>query len=180
MEAARDAIEHNRRPSRAGRRLWELSGGIAGCKECGLAMGANHSTKTKKGRLYAYDYYRCPTRDRYGAGACANSNKPRAEELEGRAWTFVSGLLRDPDQLREDLDRMIELERKNVRGDPEREAKVRLDKLGKVDRKRSSFQDMAAEGLISLEELRAKLVSLEEIRETAEGSLRLWKVRGSV
>ena len=88
---------------------------------------ATHSTKTNKGRLYAYNYYRCSTRNRYGNEACTNSNRPRAEQLEGRVWEFVFGLLTDPEQLREDMERMVELERKNVRGDPEREAKVWLD-----------------------------------------------------
>ena len=83
VEAARAAVEKNRKPSRAGRRLWELTGGIAHCKECGLVMSTTHSTKTKKGRLYAYDYYRCSTRNRYGNEACTNSNRPRVEELEG-------------------------------------------------------------------------------------------------
>jgi hypothetical protein len=35
IEAARAAIEGNRRPARAGRRFWELTGGIAHCGECG-------------------------------------------------------------------------------------------------------------------------------------------------
>ena len=98
VEAARAAVEKNRKPSRAGRRFWELTGGIARCKECGLVINATHSTKTKKGCLYAYDYYRCSTRNRYGNEACANSNHPRAEELEGRVvWEFVFGLLTDPE-----------------------------------------------------------------------------------
>ena len=46
-----------------------------------------------------------------------------------------------------------------------------LAKLSEVDRKRSGFQDMAAEGLITFDELRAKLASLEEIRETVEREL---------
>jgi hypothetical protein len=179
VEAARAAIEKNHRPSRAGRRSWELTGGIARCKECGLVMSATHSTKTKRGRLYAYDYYRCSTRNRYGNGACANSTHPRAEELEGRVWEFVFGLLTDPEQLREDMEKMVELERKGVRGDPEREAKVWLDKLAEVDRKRSGFQDMAAEGLITFEELREKLAGLEEARKVAEEELKALEAKRS-
>ena len=104
VEAARAAVEKNRKLSRAGGRFWELTGGIARCKECGLVMNATHSTKTKKGRLYAYDYYRCSTRNRYGGDACANSNRPRAEELEGQVWEFVFGLLTDAEKLREDME----------------------------------------------------------------------------
>jgi hypothetical protein len=48
---------------------------------------------------------------------------------------------------------------------------VWLDKLSEVDSKRSRFQDMAAEGLITFEELGAKLNELEETRTTARREL---------
>ena len=41
----------------------------------------------------------------------------RVEELEPRIWDLVSGLLKEPEQLRAGLDRMIELERRGMRGD---------------------------------------------------------------
>lgn len=66
---------------------------------------------------------------------------------------------------------MIEEEREGLGDDPKREAKAWLDKLAETDRKRSAFQDMAAEGLITFDELRAKLVELAETRETAEKEL---------
>jgi hypothetical protein len=72
----------------------------------------------------------------------------RADEIEGQVWQFVSGLIKDPEQLRSDLEEVIEQERRHMRGDPEREARAWLDKLAEVERKRSGFQDMAAEGLI--------------------------------
>jgi hypothetical protein len=40
-----------------------------------------------------------------------------------------------------------------------------------VDRKRSNFQDMAAEGLVTFDELRSKLAMLEEVSETARREL---------
>ena len=55
-----------------------------------------------------------------------------------------------------------------MRGDPERDAQIWLRKLEEADRKRAGYQDMAAEGLITFDELRAKLAALEETRETAE------------
>jgi hypothetical protein len=79
--------------------------------------------------------------------------------------------MKDPGQLREDLERMIELKRQSLRGDPDREAKAWLEKLSEVNRKRAAFQDMVAEGLITFDELRAKLAALEETREIAEREL---------
>ena len=64
-----------------------------------------------------------------------------------------------------------------MRGDPERDAQIWLRKLEEADRKRAGYQDMAAEGLITFDELRAKLAALEETRETAERELTALKDR---
>ncbi len=124
-----------------------------------------------------HHYYRCRTAGRYGPEACSLRGMRRAEELEGKVWEFVAGLTKNPERLREDLERLVEQERRTVRGDPEREAKAWLDKLAEVERKRSGFQDMAAEGLITLDELRSKLADLEETREAAERELAFLKDR---
>jgi site-specific DNA recombinase len=171
VAGARAAIEGNRVPARAGRRFWELTGSIARCGECGWTMCATHATTTKRGRRYAYDYYRCSNRDRHGIEACANSHKSRADKLEPEVWAFVSNLLKSPDILRAGLERLVEDERKATRGNPAREAEVWAQKLSEVERKRSGFQDMAAEGLITLDELRTTLAALEETRTTARREL---------
>ena len=56
---------------------------------------------------------------------------------------------------------MIEAERAGMRGDPEAEALAWLDKIAALDNKRSRYQDMAAEGHITFDELGAKLQELE-------------------
>ncbi len=55
----------------------------------------------------------------------------------------------------------------------EREA----DRGTEVEAKRSRFQDMAAEGLITLDELRAKLGELEDARRTAEAEAKTLRHR---
>ncbi len=136
------------------------------------------STRHRRTPDSAYlNYYRCCTRRDKGKGACSQSKGVRAEVVEEMVWGFVSGLLKDPEQLRDDLDAMIELERDSASSNPERETKTWLDQLAKVDRKRSGFQDMAAEGLITLDELRTKLAALDEIRTTAERELEALKSR---
>jgi len=86
-------------------------------------------------------------------------------------WYFVSDVLKDPERLRADLERVVEHERRSMRGDPELEATAWVDKLAEVERKRGGFQDMAAEELITLDELRGKLAGLEETRRIAEREL---------
>jgi biopolymer transport protein ExbB/TolQ len=62
-----------------------------------------------------------------------------------------------------------------MRGYPEKEAETWLRKLSEADRNRSGFQDLAAEGLITINELRVKLTKLEQTRETAEMELEKFK-----
>ena len=66
---------------------------------------------------------------------------------------------------------MIELERGSVRGDANDEARLWADKLVEVEGKRSRYQEMAAENLITFEELRSKLAGLAETRNMAEREL---------
>jgi chromosome segregation ATPase len=91
--------------------------------------------------------------------------------VESQIWGFVSDLLKNPKRLREGLEEMIERERDEVRGDPDREAKAWAKKLAAAVDKRSRLQDMAAEGLIIFDELGAKLEALEEERERARREL---------
>ena len=76
---------------------------------------------------------------------------------------------------------MLEEEREGLGSDSEQEANAWSDKLAEVDRKRGAFQDMAAEGLLSFEELRSKLAELEKIRAVAEKEIEtLRSCRGRV
>jgi hypothetical protein len=169
VEAARQAIKNNRRPSNAGRRFWELSGGIIYCGGCGCRMSTQKVVKPA-GKMYFY--YSCPTRARYEKDACSegrkNHNAPRTESL---VWQAVRDYLRDPVQLRSDLERMIELERESIRGDPKQEAKVWASKLAELDHKRTRFQHAYAEDAISLDDLKARLTELEEERKVVEREL---------
>jgi tetratricopeptide (TPR) repeat protein len=66
---------------------------------------------------------------------------------------------------------MIEEKRSVMRGDPDKEANVWLDKITEADRQRARAQDLAIEGLLSPDELRDKLAALEETREAAKDEL---------
>ena len=167
VDAAKRAIRDNSKPSSAGRRAWELSGGVLYCGSCGRQM-VPHSSKS--GGRYLY-YYRCRRRWHQGRDACQNSRLRRVEDLEALVWEMVSGLLKDPDQLRADLDTMIELERRSMRGDPNREQETWLNTLAEVDRKRARYQEMAADDLITFDELKSKLADLDDTRSVAEREL---------
>jgi hypothetical protein len=120
-------------------------------------------------------YYRCPRRVRDGKDACPNGKNYRADRAEPRVWELVSGLLKDPETLEADLERMIEQERKRLRSGPEEEAATWMKRLDECTKQREKRLEQHAEGLIDLDELRAKLSAIEETREVAERELRRLK-----
>jgi hypothetical protein len=66
----------------------------------------------------------------------------------------------------------------SLRGDPELEKKAWMDKLAEIDRMRSGYQEQAAKGLMTLDELAARLRELEGTRRTAERELAILRDRG--
>jgi len=138
VDVARETLKGNSVPSSAGRRVWELSGGIAKCSECSRNMMI-HSVLAEraKGRRF---YYRCRTRNRDGAEACSHRKCHRADQVEPRVWDLISGLLKDPGRLKAGLEEMIEQERAGLRGDPDQEAKTWLAKLVEVDQERQQIK----------------------------------------
>jgi hypothetical protein len=97
----------------------------------------------------------------------------RADLLEPLVWEGVSEILGEPERLRRGLQKMLEREQEASAVDHEGEAHVWREKLSEIGRKRANFQDLAAEGLMTREELRSKLDNLGRARETAERELRL-------
>jgi hypothetical protein len=107
----------------------------------------------------------------YDYSTCQNRKSHRADRVEPLVWDYVSGVMKNPEELRSDLDRMIELKRQETRGDPEREAKVWLDRLAETDQERRGYLRLAAKGRMTDEDLDEALAELEETRKTAEREL---------
>jgi Recombinase zinc beta ribbon domain len=124
-----------------------------------LAIGA----KNYRRRLF---YYQCATRRQVGKHACSFSRSINAKKAEAAVWEAVSTLLTDPERLRRDVEAMIDRENE-TRCDPELEVKAWAATLSEVERKRDRYQEMFADDTMTLDELRSKLNSLEETRETA-------------
>jgi site-specific DNA recombinase len=175
VDAARKAIEGNCRISSAGRRFWELSGGILYCGKCGWRM-STHSVSVGKSKKRRYSYYVCSRVMLHGKDACPQK-RLRAEDVETQVWEFVSSLLKDPERLRAGLDAMIEQERNGMRGDPEGETRAWLEKLAEADQMRVGYQELAAKSLMTLDELGERLEQLDETRKTAHKELEVLKTR---
>jgi site-specific DNA recombinase len=170
VDAAREVIAKNRRTSRNGGRVWELSGGVLRCAECGWTMRTTTVTGGR-GSSKRNFYYRCNKHDHRQLEGCANRKSHRADRLEPLVWEFVSGLLKNPDRLRAGLDEMIRREREVTRGNPDRDAKTWAEKIAEVDQERRGYLKLAARGCVTDEELDEALAELGEARETAEREL---------
>jgi site-specific DNA recombinase len=168
VDRAREAIKDNRRPSSAGLRFWELSGGVLRCAECGRAMQTTTITSSS-GRVH--HYYRCPRRVRDGKDGCDNPQNLRADYVEPLVWEKVSNLLKDPERLRVGLAALIEEKKRRLRGDPEHETLAWLKQLDELAGKRVAYQDQQAAGLMTLDELGSRLAELEDVRQSAEREL---------
>ena len=170
VERAREALRHNEKCSSAGRRFWELSGGIFRCAQCGRALVAVMTLKGPKGRRHRMFYYICATRRQRGKLACSFSRSMNAQMAEAAVWDAVTAVLTDPENLKSDLETMIERENE-TRGDPEREARAWAATLAEAERKREKYQEMYAADAMTLEELRSRLEALEETRDSARREL---------
>jgi site-specific DNA recombinase len=168
VDAARTAIAGYRSPSKLGGRFWELSGALMRCGVCKRAMEpVDRYYRTRSGNKGVICYYRCREANRRKE-TCPNNKSIRSDKAHPDVWDLVSGLLSDSERLRKGLDAMIEEQRGSLRGDPEGEARTWLERLAALDRKRSGYLDLAAEGIMDRDELRTKLAELQENREMAE------------
>jgi len=176
VDLAREAIKDNVMFSQNNNRPWVLSGGIAHCAECGWALSTH--TVRKPNTKYVNYYYRCSrVQVHYAYKVCTNNKHQRADRLEPMVWNYVSGVMKNPEELRADLDRMIELERSGTRGDPSKDAKLWADTLVEVERKRAKYHEAFAADAVTLPELKAYLAQLDEIRKTAEHELEALRSR---
>jgi site-specific DNA recombinase len=175
VERARKALEGNEKTSTRGRREWELSGGIIRCAECGCALishGSKWDYHKKSGGVSTYRryYYRCSTYRRLGRGAageagCSMSKNLHAANTEARVWKAVRSATLDPEGLEAALSELEGARGRRSQGNPGRDTKRLsgiLKRLREVEKRRSGLIELAADGLIAREELRARLGPLDE------------------
>jgi hypothetical protein len=171
---ARERLEGRVKCSNAQMRLWELSGGVLRCPNCGRALVAVSAWKgytRKDGSRKRHFHYSCAARRQRGKEACSYSRTPNASKIEAEVWEAVKAVLLDPGRLERGLNAYLESEKRKDGGDLEEEARVFTNKLAEADRRRAAFQDLAADGLMERGELRAKLNALSRVRTAAEEGL---------
>jgi site-specific DNA recombinase len=165
VDQARMALAEGRPPERKRlARRWELRR----LMRCSCGWKITTHTAIPKGNGAAYHYYICKRRQERRQERDCTQRSVRAVEVERAVWGLVSDLLVDPERIRSGMERLIEQERATQVGDPEREAEAWTRKIAEYDRRRCAYQDQQAAGLMTLEELGARLKELESARTSAE------------
>jgi DNA repair ATPase RecN len=95
----------------------------------------------------------------------------RIEQVEPLLRDFVFGVLSDSDTIQRGLDSLIQRETEEERDDPEQVISTLEDRLSQNTHLRRAYQDQQAEGLMTLEELAARLEELEDTRKVLEAEL---------
>jgi hypothetical protein len=172
VEAARGCISDRKRrpPSTIGLRFWELSGGIARCAECGSVLSPTaHPRRSGNGHRF---YYTCRQHYRNGPRDCPATRNYPAAALEEAIWNSVRAILHDPERALRQYDEYVERRKAQLRGDPDREAMTLAGRLAKLERRRSGYLDLAADGDMTREDLRAKLAEVESQSRELKDALR--------
>jgi site-specific DNA recombinase len=113
VEVARERLEGQVKCSSAQMRLWELSGGILRCPDCGRALVAISAWKgytRQDGTRKRHFHYACRTRRQRGKEACSYSRTPNALKIEDEVWEAVKAVLLDPERLERSLNAYLKAE----------------------------------------------------------------------
>src|SRR5215212_6321143 len=145
-------------------RQWELKG-VLRC-----SCGQNMITNTSRLKNKSYHYYRCKRATAYGPDACPQ-RMIRIEGVEPLVRDFVFGVLSDPETIERGLDSLFQRETEEAPEDPERMVTTLEERLSQNTHLRRAYQDQQAEGLMTLEELAAKLEELGHTRKVLEADL---------
>jgi hypothetical protein len=125
----------------------------------------------------AWFYYRCSHRWQNGSDACPLGKGFNVNKVEPLVRRYVSTLLQDPSKVHGGLEVLTDREREGTRRDADREAKAWLDRLAEADTMRRGFQEQAAKGLMTLDELENRLKEIEETHETTRAELAILEER---
>jgi site-specific DNA recombinase len=160
VDAAREAIKDNVRPSNAGHRAWPLKG-IAYCP-CGTRLKP-HRVNKKNGPHF---YYVCYTH-RSDAEPCPYGKYIPAAELEKRVAAFVLGLLRNPETLRAQIEAEAEREKATIR-DSRKKLAALARELSEAEAERERLVRLYTRGKITDDEYDAHSAEMEKRKELIE------------
>jgi site-specific DNA recombinase len=175
VEAARLAIVDNVATSKNAARFWELSGGIAYCRECGRRMLA--STRKRPAPTQDHYFYYVCQRGRYSRDVgCSHNRHHPAKELETLAFEQVRAVLSDPDLMRAGLRELVASETAGQERDRSELAHW-TEALQNVELKTERLLDLYLDGGLERALYEEKIVSLRAEERSAREEVERLKTR---
>ncbi len=163
VEAARERIRDNVKPSDAGYRSWNLK--PFGYCECGARLKP-HTVRRPTGLHF---YYVCAAHRR-GKAPCPHAKYHPAVDTEERVSGFVLRLIEDPDVLREQVEAQAAREKDGLR-DTRRRIGALAQRLAEADAERDRYNRLYARGKLSDAEYDAYTAELDARKATTEEEL---------
>ncbi|MBT8341454.1 MAG: recombinase family protein [Desulfatitalea sp.] len=164
---AQERLQSNKRHSP--RRTIEptLLQGMLVCNNCGYAYYRT-STRTSKRKLY---YYRCLGSDnyRFSSGPVCQSRPIRQDYLDELVWKQIVVLLSDPELVRSEIRRRIEMIQESNSEKQRRE--VILKELLRVENSIKKLLDAYQSDLLQMDELRDRMPQLRNRHKTLQAEL---------
>lgn len=165
---AQERLQRNKQLSARRTKEPTLLQGMLVCQRCGYAYYRT-STRTSKRKIY---YYRCLGSDgwRYPNGAVCDSRPVRQDYLDAVVWEHIVHLLEDPALIRSEIDRRLRDISNSSPAVRRKEAveRAQLRVQNSIDKMLDAYQ----EGLMRIEELRARLPKLRRRQQTLESEQR--------
>lgn len=161
VDRARARVKGNRSPSKAGDRVWELSG-VAKCAGCGRNLISYRRAKKSGG---FNTYYRC--RPSSTVDKCPNRKSHPADALENLAWE-VFGTTADPEKIN-----ALYHERESHQGVEKRrrQAAILTERLSELEQERRGYLRQNARGKLLDADLDAMLSEVDEQMEQVSAEL---------
>ena len=169
VSEARRRLSENVSTSKAGDRVWELSGGILRCAECGRAMQASR-IKYRNPKQKTHFYYRCQSMTNGKADKCPMRKSVNADRIESEVWDAVRQLVDDKITLLDKMRSHFDARRRELRG-PGVNSKKLIRRRTELEQRWLKFQDAFAADAISAADLKAHRIEIDNKREQIEKAL---------
>lgn len=150
-------------------RVWELSGRVLRCAECGRAMQV-HTTGYKDKK---YHYYRCQAMTSGKADPCPNRTKVRADQIEPQVWNMVRGFVSDTEYVLTRLAEYFDNERRKLGRLSGGDMSSLSKRLAKIEQRWEKNKLAYEADAISIADLKARRSALDGEREALERELSL-------
>lgn len=135
--------------------------GLLKCPVCGASMVAARTVnKRKSGKKYVIRYYYCGEFRSKGASVC-KSNSVRADDAEEYVFERIKEVLKSDRVLKDIVRRINESKDKDIKP-LQKEAKILMDKLDKLNEKHNKVFELYEDGIIDKAKLAERLKNIQE------------------